>query len=355
MKSKKLFLICLAVFMLAGCAKNTAAPELPNESAEATQKAEAVVETAPEETKPVYADPVVQQDIFTDVVKTAILEQEYKLVTEAVEAAIPDILEPEASGELVEANDRAMVDYSNTEDGYVMVRYTAETQKRLKVQVTGPTTTYTYNLTPGEWAVLPLSDGNGGYQVRIYQNVSGSQYSLVMGAQMDVDMIDEFAPFLRPNQYVNFAASSVAVEKAKELTRGIEDPLQKVEAIYNFAVAELEYDYDRAATVKSGYIPVLDSVLEEKKGICFDYAALMTGMLRSQGVPCKMVFGYAGSIYHAWISVWTEDSGWVDGVIFFDGIAWKRLDPTFASTDNQSESIMNYINNNSNYQEKYFY
>ena len=352
MNLPKLCLLCFALLMLTGCAKEPAV-------AETTQNAQATLQTEPEEgkpaeTKPVEMGTILEKEIITEAMKTVVLEQEYQIVAEA-EAAIPDILEPEASGELVEENDRAKVDYSHTEDGYVMVCYTAQTEKKLKVQVTGPTTTYTYNLTPEEWAVLPLSDGNGGYQVKVYQNVSGKQYSLVLGAQMDVDMIDEFAPFLRPNQYVNFAASSEAVGKAKELTKDLEDPLQKVEAIYNFTVAELEYDYDRAATVKSGYIPVMDSVLAEKKGICFDYAALMTGMLRSQGIPCKMVFGYAGSIYHAWISVWTEDSGWVDGVIFFDGVAWKRLDPTFASTENQSDSIMNYINNNSNYQEKYFY
>ena len=59
--------------------------------------------------------------------------------------------------------------------------------------------------------------------------------------------------------------------------------------------------------------------------------------------------------YHAWISVWSEDTGWVDGVIFFDGTTWQRLDPTFASSANQSEEIMKYIGNGSNYREKYFY
>jgi len=348
MKSRRLFLICLALLMLTGCTQKSAAVESPME-------ATATKESEPIATESVAAETLPEEEVFTDYVEMEISDQEYELVEEAPEAAIPDILEPVASGELVEENDRAKVDYSHTEDGYVMVCYTAATEQRLKVQVMGPTTTYTYNLTPEEWAVLPLSDGNGGYQVKVYQNVSGNQYSLALGAQMNVNMIDEFAPFLRPNQYVNYAASSVAVAKAYELTKTVEDPLLKVEAIYNFAVAELTYDYERAATVKSGYIPVLDSVLEEKKGICFDYAALMTGMLRSQGIPCKMVFGYASGGYHAWISVWMEDSGWVDGAIFFDGIAWKRLDPTFASTENQSESIMEYINNNNNYREKYFY
>ena len=81
----------------------------------------------------------------------------------------------------------------------------------------------------------------------------------------------------------------------------------------------------------------------------------MTGMLRSQGVPCKLVVGYAGTAYHAWISVWTEDTGWIDGVIFFDGAVWQRLDPTFASYDNQSDAIMEYIGDGTNYSEKYFY
>ena len=107
--------------------------------------------------------------------------------------------------------------------------------------------------------------------------------------------------------------------------------------------------------MKSGYLPVLDTVLAKKTGICFDYAALMTGMLRSQGVPCKLVVGYAGTAYHAWISVWTKENGWVDGAIYFDGSTWQRMDPTFASSGKQSASIMAYIGDGSHYSAKYFY
>ena len=270
-------------------------------------------------------------------------------------AGLPDILQATAPGELVAEHSTAVIDYSNTADGYVMVLYRAETGKTLKVQVKGPKSTYTYTIKPQEWAILSLSEGNGNYQVKLYQNVSGKSYSNVLSAKMSVELKDEFAPFLRPNQYVNYTASSRAVALAQELTGGIEHPLGKVEAIYNYVVKTLSYDYDKARNVKSGYTPVLDNVLDEKKGICFDYAALMTGMLRSQGIPCKMIFGYAGGAYHAWISVWSEDTGWVDGVIFFDGTTWQRLDPTFASSANQSEEIMKYIGNGSNYKDKYYY
>ena len=96
-------------------------------------------------------------------------------------------------------------------------------------------------------------------------------------------------------------------------------------------------------------------MLAQKKGICFDYAALMAGMLRSQGVPCKLVVGYAGKAYHAWINVYSEETGWVNGAIYFDGDSWKLMDPTFASSGKQSKEIMSYIGDGSHYTAKYIY
>ena len=269
--------------------------------------------------------------------------------------ALDTVLQPVASGTAVKKNAEAVIDYSNITDGYVMVKYTASTTQKLKAQVKGPATTYAYNLKAGQWETFPLSDGNGAYQVTLYKNVSGSKYSAVVSSRFSVTLKDEFAPFLRPNQYVDYSGAVKTVEKAQELTKNLKDPLKKVKAVYDFVVGNLTYDKKKATTVQSGYLPVLDTVLAEKKGICFDYASLMTGMLRSQGVPCKLVVGYAGTAYHAWISVWSEDTGWINGAIYFDGVSWKRMDPTFASSSKQSSKIMEYIGDGSNYTVKYLY
>ena len=260
-----------------------------------------------------------------------------------------------ASGLLTKGNDRVLVDYSNMAQGYVMVRYQQETEQRLKVRIKGPTTTYQYNLTPQEWEAFPLSDGNGSYQIGVFQNVSGAKYASLFSVTLEAALENEFGPFLHSNQYVDFDAAPNTVAKAAELTGELTDPLKKVEAVYGFVVKGMTYDQELAATVTSGYLPVLDTVLEKKSGICFDYAALMTGMLRSQGIPCKLVVGYAGTAYHAWISVWSEQTGWVDGVIFFDGVNWQRMDPTFASSGKGSQAILNYIGDGANYSAKYFY
>ena len=178
---------------------------------------------------------------------------------------------------------------------------------------------------------------------------------MLTSISQSVTLSDEFAPFLRPNQYVNYSAASDAVAVAAQLTRDMSEPLEKVGAVYDYVVKTLSYDAQKAMSVQSGYLPVLDDVLESKKGICFDYAALMTGMLRSQSVPCKLVVGFADNAYHAWISVWTEQGGWIDGVIFFDGSRWQRMDPTFASAANKSAEIMKYIGDGSHYTTKYLY
>lgn len=344
---RKWILICLTL-LLCGCGDQRERVPAQVTAAEATQA------TVPATTQP--AAPVTTQAAIAVVTETlgAAIEAEAAALAEAPPPAVSTVLEPEPSGEREVSCADGVIDFSHTEDGYVMARYTGQTDKRLKVLVKGPKTTYSYNLPLEEWTVFPLSDGNGSYQTTVYKNVTGTKYATVLSAQFDVALRDEFAPFLRPNQYVDYSEAVNTVSKGAELCAGLTHPLEKVAAVYDFVVSTLTYDEERAQTVKSGYLPVLDEVLQEERGICFDYAALMTAMLRSQEVPCKLVVGYAGSTYHAWISVWTEENGWVDGAIFFDGHVWKRMDPTFASSQSRSEEIMEFIEHGS-YTVKYLY
>ena len=98
----------------------------------------------------------------------------------------------------------------------------------------------------------------------------------------------------------------------------------------------------------------MDEVLSTKTGICLDYAALMTTMLRSQRIPTRMEIGYAGTAYHAWLSTYIEDVGWVNGMIEFDGNEWSLMDPTFAS-NTKDKTLKEFIGDGSNYSVKYIY
>lgn len=265
-----------------------------------------------------------------------------------------DVRTPVASGSVTYGNGRATIDASNTSNGYVMIKYTGG-QSRIKIQI-AKSTTYTYDLNArNTYEVFPFTEGNGTYSIKIFENVSGNQYAQVMSQNISVSLADEFTPFLTPNQYVNFSNGSAAVNKGAELAASAADEIGVVTNVYNYVINNITYDTAKAASVQSGYLPNVDQVLAQKTGICFDYAALMTAMLRSQDIPTKLVIGYSGGLYHAWVNVYIDNIGWVDNFIYFDGHNWSLMDPTFASSGGQSESIKQYIGNGSNYQAKYTY
>ena len=271
--------------------------------------------------------------------------------------AVSTVLTPSAPGTATKKNDKAEIDYSNSKDGYIMIKYLKQTTKPLKVLVTGPSTTrYQYNLkSNGSFEVFPLSDGSGDYKIDVCEQVDGGKYAISNTASIKVTLTDDKAPFLRPNQYVNFKSDSEVVKKAAELVKDKSAFNDKIAAIYSFVVKNFTYDKELANNVKEGYLPDVDAVLAKKKGICFDYAAVMTAMLRSQGIPTKLVLGYAGEVYHAWISVFSDKEGWIESVIYFDGKSWKLMDPTFASTGKESAEAMKYIGDGKNYSAKYLY
>ena len=238
-------------------------------------------------------------------------------------------------------NRKAIVDFSNARDGYIMVKFQEQIRRQVRALVTVPDgTQYIFRLEAGgDFEVLPLSGGNGEYTIEVLEEVEDQLYALALTSTIYVTLDDEFAPFLRPNQYVNYTRSSAVVRKAAELTEGIGDDMDKIAAIYNYVITNITYDNELAATVESGYLPDVDAVMESGKGICFDYAAIMTTMLRSQSIPTRMVLGYTGSDYHAWVSVYTGETGWVDNMIFFDGDNWQIMDPTFTAGGLNSENV----------------
>lgn len=261
-------------------------------------------------------------------------------------------LVPTASNKSVKQNDYAVLDYSNSSQGYVMVKYLKAVDKKIKVQISLTNgTLYTYNLNSrSEYEVFPLTQGNGKYKIQVFENVSGTKYLQVFSESVDVTLADEFLPFLYPNQYVNFSASSEAVKLSNTLNQQAVTDLDVIKNVFDYVTDNVSYDYEKAKTVQSGYLPNVDNVLKVKTGICFDYAALMTAMLRSQGIPTKLVIGYNNDIYHAWISTYTKDNGWIDNVISFDGQQWTMMDPTTAATAGKTKPI-----DPNNYQGKYTY
>lgn len=270
--------------------------------------------------------------------------------------ATPAVLTPEADGTQTLGIDTLTIDVSHTDQGYIMAYYTG-TADKINIQISGPDgTTYKYFIIQKElYQTLPLTAGNGTYVVAAFENTDGDQYISLFTEVLDVEISDEFLPFLYPNQYVWYTAENKAIAKGAELAEGASDDLEVLSNIYHFVIEHVTYDDEKAASVESGYLPDIDETLDTKKGICFDYAALMTSMLRTQRIPSKLQIGYSGEIKHAWIDVYTEETGWIDKAISFDGTDWTLMDPTFASANEDASEVKDYIGDGSNYTLQYSY
>lgn len=265
------------------------------------------------------------------------------------------------TGVVTHKNKKSEIDASNIAEGFVMVRWLGGGDKRIKVQIqNGDSTKYTYNLNnKGDFETFPLSDGDGEYSVKVFENVADTKYAQAQSVKLTVKLRDQFLPFLYSNQYVNWTSDSEAAKKAAEITKNCKDDFEKVKAVFDYVTENIEYDYAFAEKVKStklsGYIPTVDTTMSTKKGICLDYAALMCAQLRSQGIPCKLVVGYAGEVYHAWVNVYTDETGWLTSLIYFDGENWTLMDPTFTSNADGDSSILQYISDGGNYTARYAY
>ncbi len=266
----------------------------------------------------------------------------------------PNVLIPKADNLSIIGSDPLIIDTSHTDQGYIMAKYNGNASKA-SVQITGTDNiTYKYFFNPSDTFVsLPLTSGDGPYTIQGYENITGSQYAVLFKETIQVSLASEFLPFLYPNQYVSFTSDSLAVHTASEIVKDAVSDLDAVKKIYHYIIKNIHYDSQKAQSVSIGYLPDVDTTLTTKSGICFDYAALTAAMLRSQSIPTKLEIGYAGDVYHAWISVYIKEIGWIDKLIEFTGDAWTRMDPTFASNNDNSKQILNYIGDGSNYSLQY--
>lgn len=260
------------------------------------------------------------------------------------------VLVPKAGNSVQTGSDPLILDFSYSDQGYFMGKLT-QAGKKVNIQVTGPDDIIYYYFLEisDEWTAFPLTAGNGPYLILAFEEIENGQYASLFSYPLDLELKNEFLPFLYPNQYVAFTAESEAIALAASLSEEDETDLAALQSIYEYVISHITYDDEKAATVETGYLPDIDDTLHTGTGICFDYAALMAAMLRSLSIPTRLAIGYSGDIRHAWIDVYIESIGWVEHAVEFNGNEWHFMDPTFASAGQGSNAIKEYIGNGDNY------
>ena len=146
---------------------------------------------------------------------------------------------------------------------------------------------------PWEQVTAKARRGGDELEIGVLQFMSASRHTRVVPAAID---------YVRPS----FTPGRPILEAALDLTQ----------RIYR------DFTFDSTATDIS--TPVAH-VLQERRGVCQDFAHLAITCVRALGLPARYVSGYlltypppgkeklkGADASHAWISVWAPEAGWVD-------------------------------------------
>lgn len=204
------------------------------------------------------------------------------------------------------------IDIETSSEGYFTVNYDANRNCKMKVGVTHKNGTVYYSYTPGTEASYTFTMGDGPYKVTLFRNVSGNSYAKVTSTETVVEMESDLSPYLASTTEITFSDHDIVGMTASDLCSGLSADSDKVVAIHNYIAANFTYDKEFAANVRSGavktYTPNTASIITANKGVCYDFSALFAAMCRSQGIPCSMEKGIRYGGYHAWNSIYVNDT-----------------------------------------------
>ena len=132
--------------------------------------------------------------------------------------------------------------------------------------------------------------------------------------------------FLQPDRRVPL--QGVIADLSAQETSGLQDPLAKARAIYNYVIATMRYDKSGTGWGNGDAIWACTA----KRGNCTDFHSLFIGMMRAAGIPARFEIGFPlpadqhdGAIlgYHCWAEFYVEPYGWIP---VDASEAWKHPD-----------------------------
>lgn len=184
-----------------------------------------------------------------------------------------------------------------------------------------------------------LIDGKGDYKISIMVHIKDRLF--YYGPSITVKNNYEPNKYLVPTKHVESDNEDI-IKLAEQITKNKKTELEKSKEIYNWIVKNIKYDYDKREKIllkdystKNGAL----YALEQKKGVCYDYATLFAALNRSIGIQTKIIKGTGidGKIseLHAWNEVYISKED-----------KWIPVDTTFGAT-----SKRDYFNNKNFYKD----
>ncbi|MCL5773558.1 MAG: transglutaminaseTgpA domain-containing protein [Firmicutes bacterium] len=212
-----------------------------------------------------------------------------------------------------------------------------------------PTNTIYYDRNMGLLSPVPLDKGT------IYSIISFTS-NMPDYKIRKLAMKKNILPWNEASHYLQLPPISEKVRKlALDITKNYDNDYTKAMAVCLYLQNHYPYDLDVPPFPKN--METTEYFLfEQKRGYCEHFASTMAVLLRTLGIPSRLITGFTSGVYNpitGYYEIRNSDAhAWVE--VFFSGVGWISFDPTpgwnslpYAGNEEQSpwmiSAIINYI------------
>lgn len=183
---------------------------------------------------------------------------------------------------------------------------------------------------PGRVPGLLARDPFGNYSVDALHH-GGLRYEVALRGEAPADTSAEIPAEVRAH-YLQLPSLEDGVPRlARQITEGASSPEEKARRIEAYLRAEYEYSLELSRDETRA--PLEDFLFVQRRGHCEYFATAMAILLRTQGVPARVVNGFYGGEWNEfgeYLAIRRGDAhAWVE--VFLPGHGWTRFDPTPAA------------------------
>jgi len=140
--------------------------------------------------------------------------------------------------------------------------------------------------------------------------------TLEWGRYNSFNLNDDHFDMKEPSRFARLSPELESFMRIADLHKPVGDPLTALKTLQRGIYDSFEY--------QSGVTEVnspIEVALEQRRGVCQDFAHIMTGIARAWGIPARYVSGYlyhkgsrdrsAADATHAWVEAYLPSLGWV--------------------------------------------
>ena len=209
----------------------------------------------------------------------------------------------------------------SAKDGIIQIEYHNDSLEDVIIDVRkdGVNKDYKYLLNNGPQRkdIITLTEGTGDYRIRFLKKKNSTSYTLLHQFYIKMEE-DTNTKYLVSTQQVPFEDSK-HLQMLKDTLKSQQFTFKK--SAVNYATGMVKYDTKKAEEVSGqtmfNYKLDIDETIENQKGICIDKSVLLASILRSEGIPTKVIHGYRGTEWHSWVEIYDDEKA-----------QWQLIDPS---------------------------